>query len=159
MLRFGGVCEGRSLIEAFREIPVTKNALVAALAAFSCAAPASAHHSFAMFDRSRIVSVTGTVKEFEMINPHGWLQLMVVNSQGRANEWSLETGGPGQLVRAGWQKESVRPGDKVTVEIHPLKDGSNGGELMSVILPNGQTLGTGGPPSPNRGAPKGADGE
>ena len=121
-------------------------ALIGALA-LALAPAAWAHHSFSMFDRARTASITGTVKEFEMINPHGWLQIMVTDANGKANEWSLETGGPGQLVRAGWKQQSVGPGDKVTAAIHPLRDGSNGGELISVTLPNGQTLSTGGPPA------------
>jgi hypothetical protein len=106
------------------------------------AVPASAHHSFAMFDRGKTDSVAGTVKSFELINPHGWLQLMVADPQGKEREWSLETGGPGQMARAGWQLNSLNPGDKLTAQIHPLKDGSYGGQLVSVKLANGQTLGT-----------------
>ena len=110
------------------------------------AGPALAHHSFAMFDRGRTDAVSGTVKEFDMINPHGWLQLMVPDAQGKEREWSLETGGPGQLSRSGWQPQTVVAGDKVKAMIHPLKDGSYGGQLVSVTLPNGQTLTAGGPP-------------
>jgi hypothetical protein len=93
-----------------------------------------------MFDRSKTASVAGTVKAFDMINPHGWLQLMVPDAGGKLREWSLETGGPGQLSRAGWQDKTVVPGDRVTATIHPLKDGSNGGQLISVVRPNVQTM-------------------
>jgi hypothetical protein len=112
----------------------------AALAASAAAAPAFAHHSFAMFDRSRTVSVTGQVKTFDMINPHGWLQLLVADSQGTPREWSLETGAPGQLARAGFDQKTVSPGDKLTAQVHPLKDGSNGGQLIAVTLADGRTL-------------------
>ena len=110
------------------------------LAMSAVAAPVSAHHSFAMFDRGRSESVDGTVKDFEMINPHGWLRLMVLDAHGRTNEWSMETGGPQQLQRAGLTKDQLKPGDKVSVAIHPLRDGSFGGQLASVTLADGRTL-------------------
>ncbi len=102
---------------------------------------AFAHHSFAMFDRSRTESIAGTVKAIELINPHGWLRIMVSDASGAQNEWSLELGGAGQLERFGWRQNAVHPGDKVVVQIHPLRDGSYGGQLISVTLPNGQVLG------------------
>jgi len=109
---------------------------------------AVAHHSFAMFDRSRTETIAGTVKEFELINPHGWLRIMVADANGAQNEWSLELGGAGQLAQFGWTPNTVHPGDKVTVRLHPLRDGSYGGQLMSVTLPNGQVLGQRGAPGP-----------
>ena len=115
--------------------------LCAALALAGLPAAASAHHSFAMFDRTRTDTIVGAVKEFEMINPHGWLRISVVDAQGRANEWSLEAGGPGQLQRQGWTQTTVHAGDKVTVKMHPLRDGSYGGQLVSVTLPDGKVLG------------------
>ncbi len=105
------------------------------------ASTALAHHSFAMFDRSQTERITGTVKEFELINPHGWLRIMVADASGVQNEWSLELGGAGQLERFGWTQNAVHRGDKVVVQIHPLRDGSYGGQLISVTLPNGQVLG------------------
>ena len=111
------------------------------LSSLSFATAASAHHSFSMFDRSRTDTITGTVKEFDLINPHGWLRVMVSDARGAQNEWSLELGGAAQLRRYGWSQESVRVGDKVAVQLHPLRDGSYGGQLVSVTLPNGQVLG------------------
>ncbi len=108
----------------------------------ACFAPtADAHHSFAMFDRSQTQTIAGTVKEFELIKPHGWLRVMVPNASGVQSEWSLELGGAGQLERFGWTQDAVQPGDKVTVQLHPLRDGSYGGQLVSVTLPNGKVLG------------------
>ena len=101
---------------------------------------AAAHHSFAMFDRSKTEAVAGTVKEFDLVNPHGWLQVMVPDAQGKLREWAFETGGPGQMARAGFQATTLNPGDRVTVAAHPLKDGSNGGQLVSVTLAHGQVL-------------------
>jgi hypothetical protein len=112
-----------------------------ALPLFCLAATASAHHSFAMFDRNQTVTINGTVKELELINPHGWLRILVPDASGAQNEWSLELGGPGQLARSGWTSGSVHPGDKVKVQLHPLRDGSYGGQLISVTLPSGQVLG------------------
>jgi len=112
------------------------------LTAMLCVAtPALAHHSFAMFDRTRTETVAGTVKAFELINPHGWLRIMVANAQGTESEWPVELGGAGQLERVGWTSDSVHPGDKVTVQLHPLRDGSYGGQLVSVTLPDGKVLG------------------
>ena len=105
-----------------------------ALAAF---APASAHHSFAMFDRARTETLSGTVKGFDMINPHSWLQVVVVDKAGM-NEWALEMGGSGQLAQRGWTSSTFKPGDKITVNFHPSRDGSNGGQFVSVAQLNGQ---------------------
>ena len=119
-------------------LALTSAALLGSLGA----APAAlAHHSFAMFDRSQTRTITGTVKEFELLNPHGWLRLMVADAQGNQNEWSLELGGVGQQERAGWSTSVVHPGDKVMARVHPLRDGSYGGQLISVTLPDGQVLG------------------
>lgn len=111
------------------------------LSLLSLATTAAAHHSFAMFDRNQTATISGTVKEFELINPHGWLRVMVPDATGAQNEWSLELGGPGQLKRVGWTPDIVHPGDRVVVQLHPLRDGSYGGQLISVTLPNGQVLG------------------
>jgi hypothetical protein len=112
----------------------------------SYATAAAAHHSFAMFDRDKTETVSGTVKAFEMINPHSWLRVLVPDANGTPNEWSIELGSAGQLGQSGWSQEAVRPGDKVVVRLHPLRDGSYGGQLISVTLPSGQVLGQRLPP-------------
>ena len=118
-------------------------------AVFVCVATtAGAHHSFAMFDRSRTQTVAGTVKEFELINPHGWLRIMVSDANGVQSEWPVEMGGAGQLQRFGWTPDAVHPGDKVMVQLHPLRDGSYGGQLVAVTLPNGKVLGQRPPGAP-----------
>lgn len=122
--------------------------IICGMTLFACFAnSAGAHHSFAMFDRSKTETITGTVKEFELINPHGWLRVMVADSSGTQSEWSMELGGAGQLQQFGWNTSTVHPGDKVTVHLHPLRDGSYGGQLVSVTLPDGKVLGQR-PPSP-----------
>ena len=125
---------------------MTLKALSLALVAVSAlAAPALAHHSFSMFDADKTVTMTGTVKEFEWTNPHSWLRIMVEDqATGKAMQWALEMGSPIQQQRVGWKPDSVKPGDKVTVTIHPLKDGSRGGQFITAMLPNGSMLGNGG---------------
>ncbi len=105
------------------------------------AVPALAHHSFAMFDADKTVELSGTVKDFQWTNPHSWLQVMVTDEKGQTAEWSLEMGAPGGLARQGWKPKTVVAGDKVTVRVHPLKDGSAGGQFLSIVLPNGQKIG------------------
>jgi hypothetical protein len=112
---------------------------VAGLAGALLAAPAFAHHAFAMFDQSKLVYMSGTVKQFELVNPHGWLHVNFVNDKGETSTWSFEGGSVSQLVSLGW-KDTVRPGDKIEVGFRPLKDGSRGGQLMNVKLENGQKL-------------------
>jgi len=117
----------------------------ASVAAALFVAPAFAHHSFSMFDADKTVTLTGTVKEFEWTNPHAWLRIMVNDqASGKAVQYALEMGAPGQQARVGWKPDSVKPGDKVTVTIHPLKDGSRGGQFITAMLPNGTMLGNGG---------------
>jgi hypothetical protein len=113
---------------------------LAAVGACLLGAPALAHHSFAMFDATTTLEFQGTVKEFQWTNPHSWLQLNVENEAGEVIEWSLEMGSPGGLARAGWRPRTVVPGDAVTVTLHPLKDGSPGGQLLTVLLPNGTLM-------------------
>ncbi len=105
------------------------------------AAPALGHHSFAMFDSTQTVEFSGTVKEFQWTNPHSWLQVMVADEDGQLVEWSLEMGNPGGLGRNGWRPRTVVPGDEVTVTLHPLGDGSPGGQLLTVELPDGTVMG------------------
>jgi len=113
--------------------------LAGVAAAMLSAAPALAHHAFAMFDQSKLVHLSGTVKQFELVNPHGWLHIVVANDKGESATWSFEGGSVNQLVALGW-KDGVRPGDKVDVGFFRMKDGSHGGQLMNVKLENGQKL-------------------
>jgi hypothetical protein len=103
--------------------------------------PAAAHHSFAMFDNAKTVTLDGTVKEFEWVNPHSWIHIMAVNAQGKPEEWAFEMGSPGQLTTQGWKKDTVKVGDKVTISFHPMKDGSHGGSQQGVKLANGTVMG------------------
>src|SRR5260221_1039219 len=112
------------------------------------AAPAFAHHSFAMFDREKAVNVSGVVKEYEWTNPHVWIHLTAPDAQGAPRDWAFEMQSVQQDAAAGWRAGSVKPGDKVSGEYHPLKDRSRGGQLLSAILANGQRLGPPAAPQP-----------
>ena len=107
----------------------------------ACGAPAAAHHSFAMFDRDKTMTLAGTVKSFEITNPHGWLRILAPGADGSENEWSIELGGPVQARLAGLTAGAIHAGDKLTVQIHPLRDGSYGGQFVSATLPSGQVVG------------------
>ena len=105
-------------------------------------APAFAHHSFAMFDNTKTVTLNGTIKDFQYTNPHSWIQLLVVDAQtGKDVEWSIEGGAPNGLVQKGWTRHSAKPGDQAEVTIHPLKDGRPGGSLISMAV-NGEKIGS-----------------
>ena len=109
--------------------------------ALCVAVPALAHHSFAMFDRNKVATVTGVVKDYEWSNPHVWIRVMVMDAQGTPREWGFEMQSIAQDTRAGWRSDTVKPGDKITIEHHPLKDGTRGGQLMSAVLADGKRLG------------------
>ena len=108
------------------------------------AVPAIAHHSFAMFDNSRTVHMEGTVTDFEWINPHVWLHISAPDESGTEQTWSFEAGSTGQLQQTNWTPESVAVGDTLDVGFHPLKDGSNGGQLLDVTKEDGTYLCQGG---------------
>jgi uncharacterized protein DUF6152 len=102
---------------------------------------ASAHHSFAMFDAEKMVTKTGIEKEFEWTNPHVWIHIMAPDEAGKQVEWSFEMQAIAQDARLGWRADSVKPGDKVSIDFHPLKDGSRGGQLVAATLADGKRLG------------------
>ena len=104
---------------------------------------ADAHHSFAMFDLAKDVTVEAVVKEVQFTNPHVWLQILVTDDKGAQTELSIESGAPGMMLRNGWKPSTLKPGDKVTLTMHPLKNGGPGGSLVRVKVPDGRTLGPG----------------
>ena len=118
-----------------------KGAICAAvLAAATFAAPALAHHSFAMFDSDKTVAIKGTIKEFQWVNPHTWIHLNVTGPGGKVTEWKIEGRSPNVLSRRGWRRDIIKPGDQVTLMIHPMKDGSAAGAITRIILASGQEL-------------------
>ncbi len=140
---------------SIRLIRSRRAALAAILAgAFGFAGVAGAHHSFAMFDQTKMVTVEGTVKDFQWTNPHVWIEVMVATPEGE-KQYSIETVNLNVLKRSGWKFNTLKPGDKVTVVMNPFRSGAPGGSLVSATLADGRTLsGKGGPP-PGAGGPGG----
>jgi hypothetical protein len=105
------------------------------------AVPAVAHHSFAMFDAQKTVTIDGTVKELEWVNPHAWLRIMVNDQKlGRPVLWAFEMSSPARMATIGLRADSVKAGDQVTVTFHPMRDGSRGGQFMQARLPDGKEI-------------------
>lgn len=102
---------------------------------------AAAHHSAAMFDQTKTVELTGTVRLFQWSNPHCYIQLLVRDAQGREQEWSLEMGAPMYLYNRGWRPSTVKPGDRLKVKLSPLRKGGAGGLLLDVHTEDGRQLG------------------
>ena len=104
------------------------------------ALPVFAHHSGAMFDNQKSTTLTGAVRIFQWSSPHCWIQLMVPGGTGLV-EWSVEMGSPSQLFHGGWKPKSVQFGDKNTVVVHPMRDGTNAGLFVSAIFSDGRAIG------------------
>src|SRR5258708_22268686 len=111
---------------------------LAGIAVALFASPALAHHSFAMFDADTKVTIEGTVKEFQWTNPHAWIMLNVANTEGKPEPWAVELNGPSGLVRQGWKPKTLTPGMPITLTIHPLKDGTHGGQFIAGTLSGGK---------------------
>ena len=103
-----------------------------------------AHHSFAAFDVTTEKTITGTVKKFDYTNPHTWVWIDVPNDQGGVDTWGFEGMSPNYLGRRGWTRNTLKPGDKITVTFRPMKDGEKGGMWVSGKRPNGEMLMMGG---------------
>ena len=116
--------------------------LIAALAApvVGLAAPAFAHHSAAMYEQAKVVTMTGTIMSFDWRNPHAKVSMVVKAADGKAEEWGMECSTPNILARKGWSNAALMPGDKVTVTMRPMKDGSKEGLLLSIVTAKGSTL-------------------
>jgi len=112
--------------------------------------PLLAHHSFTMFDTTKQVTITGTVTAFEWTNPHTYIEIDVPGENGKVKHWSIEMGSPSILQKSGWKFNSLKTGDKTTLNISPLKNGDAGGFLNQATLPDGRALGNG----PGRGPQK-----
>jgi hypothetical protein len=109
-------------------------------------APAVAHHSAAMFDMDKTVSLTGVVKDFQYTNPHSWLIVAVPGADGKEVDWSFEAEGPSTLLQNGIKKSSLPPGEKVTVRTHPMKDGRPAGAWIDLTDSKGKVVDPHGPP-------------
>lgn len=116
-----------------------KVSLVSVFAALA-ALPALAHHSTAMFDFTKTIELKGEIKSFAWTNPHTWTVVTVVGKAPAAGEYGLEGMSPNYLARNGWTKRTLKPGDEVTVQVYPLKDGRKGGFMVSATLADGTVL-------------------
>jgi len=135
---------GSQMIAGARSL--TDHFLVIAVLILLVATTAAAHHSFAMFDQEKSLTLSGTVTAFEWTNPHAYIELDVPSAEG-TKHWSIEMGSPSILLQSGWKYKDLKYGDKVAVRISPLKTGKQGGLLIQATLPDGRVLGNG----PGRG--------
>lgn len=101
----------------------------------------AAHHSAAGVDQTKSVTISGVLKEFKWANPHSWMDIDVADDKGQTKLWSVEMTAPAYLARAGWTSKTVKPGDKVTVTVRPMKNGDPGGLFVNITLPDGRVLG------------------
>lgn len=101
---------------------------------------ARAHHSPAVFDRTREVKLVGVVKEFRWSNPHSFIELDVREANGVTNTWAIEMNPPSYLVKVGWRATTIKAGDAVTVQINPLRTDEKVGKFVSITLADGRVL-------------------
>ena len=107
-----------------------KNIVLAAVTGsvlFLGGATADAHHSLSVFDRGKTITLTGTVKDFAWTSPHVFIEIVADNAKGEGVLWSVEGAAPAVLARNGWRPSVLKPGDKISLSIHPRKDGASGG--------------------------------
>jgi hypothetical protein len=116
---------------------------VVAAGALLTASAAFGHHSFTMFDMTQRITLTGTVTSFEWTNPHAYIEIDVPDDKGVVKHWSIELGSPSILQQSGWKFKTLKPGDKPTLVINPLKNGNAGGFLSQATLQDGRVLGNG----------------
>jgi len=114
--------------------------------------PAFAHHSFAAFDMANSKSIAGTVKQVDWTNPHIWIWIDVQNDKGGVDTYGFEGMSPNYLARRGWERTTLKAGDKITVSYRPMKDGSHGGMFINGKMATGKvlTMGGAGDGEPNR---------
>jgi hypothetical protein len=106
------------------------------------AMPAASHHSFAMFNQREIMTLEGTVRQFQWTNPHAFIELDV--RQGNdTRTWSIELNSPNNLTRQGWRRNSLRPGERITLRMNPLRDGATGGLFLDLRKADGTVLDSG----------------
>ena len=130
--------------------PIAKLSSMLLLATAGTAA--LAHHSGAMFDPIKEQTLVGTVTEFNWVNPHSSFKVSVKAADGTDQLWAIEMNGPQNLVRLGWKRTTIKSGDKVSVVVHPLRDGKPGGSFVGITLPDGRKL-TGTGPGQNNAYP------
>ncbi len=120
---------------------VIKRVVLASLFSLTAVLPAAAHHSFAMFDKTKVVHFeTATVSKFHWTNPHSFVVVDVKDANGVITSLTLECNSVNLMTRAGWKVNTLQAGDKVDVDYYPLRDGQPGGMLKTIKLPDGRTL-------------------
>jgi len=122
----------------------TLSSIILSVAGCALATTASAHHSSAMYDHDVSQTSDAVVNQWQFSNPHATLWVYINNDEGKPELWGIEAPGPKQLLSMGWDKNTVQPGDKVTVTINPLRNGQHGGSLVSLVLSDGTKMGMGG---------------
>ena len=110
------------------------------IAVLLTATSALAHHSNSAFDPEKVVVLKGTVTEWKWTNPHVWIFLSVDDGKGNKEAWEIEGRPPGVLARSGWSKNTFKPGDTITVDFSPARDGSRTGLATRVTLADGTVL-------------------
>jgi len=119
---------------------------IATVAFLAAGLPALAHHAFGNeYDESKPITLQGVVTRVDWENPHVHYYVDVTEADGTVVNWSCETGGPNRLTRRGWNRDSLKPGDKVVVHAFPAKDASHTADGRKVTLANGQTIESNGP--------------
>ena len=111
------------------------------LTALLIVSTAVAHHSPIVFDRTKQVTITGTVTEFRWGNPHSWIHIDVADKDGKVGNWAVEMDPASHLSREGWRSSTLKAGDKISVLVFPLRNDEKGGQYISVTLPDGSKLG------------------
>jgi hypothetical protein len=114
--------------------------VLSVLALMALQAALLGHHSAAMFDNTKVVEISGTIKEFQWTNPHVWIQVNVKSASGQ-QEWSIEGGGPNTLSRQGWRPTTFKAGETVTFRINPMRDGTPAGLFVAAKFSDAKTLG------------------
>jgi hypothetical protein len=104
--------------------------------------PVVAHHSFAMFDMQKVLLLRGTLIKFSYLNPHSWISVLgTIDNAGEPSRWDIEATSPSSLNQIGIHTDTLKPGDKLTIAFHPLRDGRSGGSLVFVVTPDGEVHG------------------
>jgi hypothetical protein len=107
------------------------------------AGSAEAHHSGVMYDAQKTVNLNGVVRVFQWTNPHSWVQIVVPTANGKTEEWSVELAATGVLTHRGWKPSTIKSGDKVSIVVHPMKDGTLAGNFVTATLADGTVISTG----------------
>ncbi|MEY4761908.1 MAG: hypothetical protein RLZZ200_1764 [Pseudomonadota bacterium] len=120
-------------------------AAVTALGLLAASGQALAHHSFAMFEPTKQIRMTGKVKDFRWQNPHVYIELTAADASGESRNWTIECANPGILNRVGWKFNMIKPDDTITVIVAPLRTGEPGALLKQIKIADGRIFGNGGP--------------